>query len=253
MKPDKTMKPVKHDRRGFLQAAGAVAATFVLGNLPFTAHAQTGAAAKMKIGIIGSGRVGSAVGGAWVKAGHEVMFSSLDLEADKKLAASLGPNARAGTPREAAAFGTVLLVSVPYKALPSVGKDLADLIKGKIIIDTSNPIVARDGDMAVAAREKGAGLASMEFLPGARIVRAFNAIGAARMAAAASASERVGMPIAGDDQAAIATASSLIRDVGYEPVLVGTLAAMGKHLIPGTPLGGERSPEEVRKVAATLK
>ena len=61
------------------------------------------------------------------------------------------------------------------------------------------------------------------------------------------------MPIAGDDQNAIATASALIRDVGYEPVLVGTLAAMGKHLIPGTPLAGERSPDDVRKVAATLK
>jgi predicted dinucleotide-binding enzyme len=240
------------NRRHFMQTAGAAAASVALAGLPLSALAQTGGA-KMKIGIVGSGRVGSAVGSAWVKAGHEVMFSSLDLEQDKKLAASLGPNARAGTPREAAAFGTVLLVSVPYKALPSVGKDLADLIKGKIIIDTSNPIVGRDGDMAVAAREKGAGLASMEFLPGARIVRAFNAIGAARMAAAAGASERVGMPIAGDDANAIAVASGLIRDVGYEPVLVGTLATMGKHLIPGTPLAGERSPEEVRKVAATLK
>jgi predicted dinucleotide-binding enzyme len=250
MRSDNTVKPIFQNRRGFMQAAGAAAATIALGNLPFTAYAQTG---KMKIGVIGSGRVGSAVGGAWVKAGHEVMFSSLDLEADKKLAASLGGGAKAGTPREAAAFGTVLLVSVPYKALPSVGKDLADLIKGKIIIDTSNPIVARDGDMAVAAREKGAGLASMEFLPGARIVRAFNAIGAARMAEAAGKSERVGMPIAGDDQNAISVASALIRDVGYEPVLVGTLATMGKYLIPGTPLGGERSPDDVRKVAATLK
>jgi predicted dinucleotide-binding enzyme len=61
------------------------------------------------------------------------------------------------------------------------------------------------------------------------------------------------MPIAGDDQNAINVASALIRDVGYEPVLVGTLATMGKHLIPGTPLAGERSPDEVRKVAATLK
>ena len=248
MKSDDTLK---QNRREFLQLAGISVATLVLGNLPFAAQAQTGG--KMKIGIVGSGRVGSAIGGAWVKAGHEVMFSSLDLDADKKLAASLGPNARAGTSREAAAFGTVMLVSVPYKALPSVGKDLGDLIKGKIIIDTSNPIVARDGDMAVAAREKGAGLASTEFLPGARIVRAFNAIGAARMAEAASKSERVGMPIAGDDQNAITVASGLIRDVGYEPVLVGTLATMGKHLIPGTPLAGERSPDEVRKVAATLK
>jgi predicted dinucleotide-binding enzyme len=244
----------QQNRRAFLQAAGATAATVLIGNLPFAALAQTGAAAKMKIGIIGSGRVGGAIGGAWVRAGHEVMFSSLDLEADKKLAASLGGKASAGTTREAAAFGTVLLVAVPYTAMPALGRDLGELIKGKIIIDTSNPIVARDGDIAVAAREKGAGIASLEYLPGARIVRAFNAIGYAKMAeAAGKGGDKVGMPIAGDDANAISIASGLVRDVGYEPVLVGTLAAMGKYLVPGTPLGGERSPEEVRKVAATLK
>jgi hypothetical protein len=73
------------------------------------------------------------------------------------------------------------------------------------------------------------------------------------MATAHANSERIGMPIAGDDSNAISVASALVRDVGYEPVLVGTLAGMGKFLIPGTPLGGERSPDEVRKVAATLK
>lgn len=239
-------------RRAFLLAATAALA---VGSVPTAVLAQYGASAgsKTKIGIVGSGRVGSAIGGAWVKAGHEVMFSSLDLETDKKLAASLGGGAKAGTPREAAAFGTVLVISVPYRALPSVGKDLGDLLKGKIVIDTSNPIVARDGDMAVAAREKGAGISSQEFLPGARIVRAFNAIGAARMAEAANKKENIGMPIAGDDKAAIDAVAALVRDVGYEPVLVGNLATMGKHLIPGTPLGGERSPDEVRKVAATLK
>ena len=249
----RTLNTQQQNRRAFLQAAGVIVAAALAGNLPFAALAQTGASAKMKIGTLGSGRVGSAIGAAWVKAGHEVMFSSLDLEADRKLAASLGAGARAGTPREAAAFGDVLLVSVPYTALPGLGRDLGDLIKGKIVIDTSNPIVARDGDMAVAARAKGAGIASMEFLPGARIVRAFNAIGAARMAEAASKSERVGMPIAGDDPNAISVASALVRDAGYEPVLVGTLAAMGKYLVPGTPLAGERSPEEIRKVAAALK
>ena len=247
------MKSITYTNTGRRALLRAAAAGLAMASLPFAARAQTAAGAKMKIGIVGSGRVGGAVGGAWVKAGHEVMFSSLNLEDDKKLAASLGGGARAGTPREAAAFGTVLLISVPYKALPSVGKDLGDLIKGKIIIDTSNPIVARDGDMAVAAREKGAGLASMEFLPGARIVRAFNAVGFSRMAEAANRSERMGMPIAGDDQSAIAVASGLIRDVGYEPVLVGPLATMGKYLIPGTPLAGERPAEEIRKIAATLK
>lgn len=245
----KSITYINTERRALLRAAAAGVA---LASLPFAARAQT-AGAKMKIGIVGSGRVGGAVGGAWVKAGHEVMFSSLNLEDDKKLAASLGGGARAGTPRESAAFGTVVLISVPYRALPSVGKDLGDLIKGKIIIDTSNPIVARDGDMAVAAREKGAGVASMEFLPGARIVRAFNAVGFARMAEAANKSERTGMPIAGDDQNAITVASALVRDVGYEPVLVGPLATMGKYLIPGTPLAGERPAEDIRKIAATLK
>ena len=142
--------PARPTRRVFLQAAAASA---LMGSLPFAALAQ-GTSPKLKIGTIGSGRVGSALGGAWIRAGHEVMFSSLDLEADKKLAASLGPNARAGTTREAVTFGSVLLVSVPYTALPAIGKDLGDLLKGKIVIDTSNPIVARDGAMAVAAREK---------------------------------------------------------------------------------------------------
>jgi hypothetical protein len=179
------------------------------------------------------------------------MFSSLDLEHDKALAASIGPNARAGTPREAAAFGEVVLISVPYHALPQVGKDLGDLIKGKVVIDTCNPFPERDGEIGVWAREKGAGLASAELLPGARIVRAFNAVGYARMGQAAQREPRAGMPIAGDDQKAIAVASGLIRDIGYEPVLIGPLA-MGKHLVPRTPLAGERSPEEIRKIAATL-
>lgn len=242
----------KQNRRRFLQAAGAAAATFALGGLPFAARAASDATGKTKIGIVGSGRIGGTLGGLWVKAGHEVMFSSLDLEHDKALAASLGPNARAGTSREAAAFGDVLLMAVPYRALPQLGKDLADLIKGKVVIDATNPIVARDGDIATWAREKGAGLASAELLPGARIVRAFNAVGAARLPAIAQRQgERTGMPIAGDDANAIAVASRLVREVGFEPVLIGPLA-MGKHLIPGTPLAGERSPEQIRKIVATL-
>ena len=250
------MKPnaaTRQCRRGFLKAAGAAAVTLAVGGLPMAVRAASATAGKMKIGVVGSGRVGGTVGGLWVKAGHEVMFSSLDLEADKKLAASLGPNARAGTPREAAAFGDVLLISVPYSALPQVGRDLADLIKGKIVIDTCNPIVARDGEIAVAAREKGAGLASAELLPGARIVRAFNAIGYARMGEAAKSAQRVGMPIAGDDAKALEIASELVRKVGYEPVVVGSLATMGKYLIPGTPLGGEHTPAEIRQIVSTLK
>lgn len=210
------------------------------------------AQAKVKIGIIGSGNVGGAIGAAWVKAGHEVMFSSRTLEDDRALAKKLGRGARAGTPREAAAFGDVVMVSVPYRALPEIGKDLARELKGKVVIDTCNPFPGRDGDIATWAREKGAGLASAELLPGARLVRAFNAIGAARMGAAHENPGKVGMPIAGDDAQAVAIASRLIRDMGYEPVLIGGLA-MGRHLVPGTALSGERTPEEIRRIAATLK
>lgn len=233
-----------HRRRLLIVAGAAVAAAA----LPFSAHA----AEKLKIGIIGSGNVGSALGAVWVKAGHDVMFSSRHLEHDQSLAASLGDGARAGTPREAAAFGDVLIVSVPYGALPDVGKDLADLIKGKLVIDTCNPFPQRDGEIANWAREKGAGLAAAELLPGARIVRAFNAIGAASMGSAYQEPGRIGMPIAGDDSHAVEVASRLIREIGYEPVLIGGLA-MGKHLMPGTALAGERSAEEVRRIAAGLQ
>ena len=243
---------VKRNRREFLVVAGAAATVAALGGLPFTARAAGDSTKKMKIGIIGSGRIGGTLGGLWVNAGHEVMFSSLDLEHDKALAARLGPNARAGTPREAAAFGDVLLMAVPYSALPQLGRDLADLIKGKVVIDACNPFPSRDGEIATWAREKGAGLASAELLPGARVVRAFNAIGSARLPEIAKRrGERTGMPIAGDDASAVAVASRLIRDIGFEPVMIGSLAK-GKYLIPGTPLAGEHTPEQIRQIAATL-
>jgi len=60
------------------------------------------------------------------------------------------------------------------------------------------------------------------------------------------------MPIAGDDKKAIDTAARLIKEIGFEPVLVGSLAGAGQYLMPGTPLAGEHSPEEIRKIAATL-
>ena len=249
----KTNDGMKTSRREFLRAAGTAAAAVTLGPLPYAARDARGADAGLKIGIVGSGRMGGTLGELWLKAGHEVMFSSLDLEHDKALAARLGGKARAGTTREAAAFGEVLFIAVPYAALPQVGRDLGDLIKGKVVLDTSNPILGRDGDVAAWAREKGAGLASAELLPGARLVRTFNAVGYARLPGAAQRQgERTGMPMAGNDAPAIAVVSRLVREIGFEPVVIGPLA-MGKYLIPGTPLAGEHAPEKLRQIAATLK
>jgi 8-hydroxy-5-deazaflavin:NADPH oxidoreductase len=243
---------MRRDRRRFLKAVGASAVVLAPCFLARPIGAGAAGTRKRQIGIVGSGKVGGTLGGVWVNAGHEVMFSSRHIENDRALAARLGRGARAGTPREAAAFGEVLMISVPYHALPGVGRELRDLLVGKVVIDTNNPFVHRDGEMANWAREKGAGLASAELLPGARIVRAFNAVGYARMGAAHEQPGRFGMPIASDDEAAVAIVSPLIRDIGYEPVLIGGLES-GRHLMPGTPLAGERAPEEVRRIAATLE
>jgi predicted dinucleotide-binding enzyme len=231
---------------------GAVGATALLGGLPFAAPVVFAQNTKPKIGLIGSGNVGSALGRSWARAGYDVMFSSRNLDNNRALAAEVGSRARAGTVQEAAAFGDVVLLAVPYGALPALGATLGDALRGKVVLDASNPFPDRDGEIATEAREKGAGLMSAELLPGARIVRAFNAIGAARMGSAWEEPGRIGMPIASDDSEAIEIASQLIRDLGYEPVLVGGLA-MGRYLLPGTPLSGEHTPDEIRTIASSLE
>lgn len=241
MKTDDTMQ---RNRRRILQSA---AASLVLCALPPAARAAD-ARKGLRIGVIGSGRVGGTVGALWVKAGHEVMFSSLDIEHDRKLAASIGSGTRAGTPKEAAAFGEVLFFAVPYAALPGLGRDLAAEIKGKIVLDASNPIPARDGDMAKDALAKGTGVASPQFLPGARIVRAYNEVGYARMRDEAHrAGERLAIPLAGDDAQAVKTAVRLVRDAGHEPVVVGGLAR-AREFDYGTPVFGKpMTATELRK------
>ena len=232
-----TKASMNQNRRGFLLAGGAAFAGLSLAGLLQAAHAEE--ASRPKIGIIGSGRIGGTLGGLWLKAGHEVMFSSLDLEHDKALAARLGSKASAGTPREAAAFGEVLLISVPYAALPQLGKDLGDSIKGKVVLDTCNPIPARDGDMAIEAKARGTGIASPELLPGARLVRAFNSVGYALLQNEAHrAGERVAIPLAGDDAEALATAVRLVQEAGFEAVVVGSLAR-AKEFDPGTAVFGK--------------
>jgi 8-hydroxy-5-deazaflavin:NADPH oxidoreductase len=237
-------------RRNVLRLAAAAG---VLASLPRRVRAQP--AASLKIATIGAGREGGALGTAFVKAGHPVMFSSRKPEDLKDLVAGLGPLAKAGTVADAVAFGDVILVVVPYTAMQQIGHDYgAALAKKQLVIDVSNPIERRDGAETMAWVEKagGAGLATASVMPGAKLVRAFNAIGYMKVGEDAHKNPPVGVPIAGDDKDAIALAESLIRQIGFEPVLVGGLA-MGKYLVPRTPLGGEHSPDEIRKIAAGLK
>ena len=207
--------------RQWLLRAAILALTSVVAPL----HAAPAASGSVKIGIIGSGHIGGTLAALWAKSGYELMISSRHPGELKTLAHSLGPKVQVGTPRAAAAFGDVVVISVPYAATPQIGRDLAHELAGKVVIDTGNPYPNRDGEMAVEARRKGTGVASAEFLPGTRLVRAFNAISAKDLASQAHrAGEPIGIPIAGDDAKALAIASRLVRDAGFEPVVVGGLA-----------------------------
>jgi 8-hydroxy-5-deazaflavin:NADPH oxidoreductase len=244
-----------HARRDFLRIAGSALAGLAVAARPHVAVAQT-AGSPLKIGMVGAGREGSALGALFVKAGHPVMLSSRHPEQLKDLAAGLGPLAQAGTIEQAIAFGDVVAIVIPYGAIQEVGKAHAGALAKKVLVmDVSNPIARRDGEDLVKSvnDQGGAGLVTAKWLPGAPIVRAFNAIGSRRLAEIAHRpGDPVGMPIAGDDPKAIAVAERLIREIGFEPVLVGGLA-MGRHLVPGMPLAGEHTPAEIRQIAGTLR
>jgi predicted dinucleotide-binding enzyme len=190
----------------------------------------------MRIGIIGSGRQGGAVGLQLAKAGHQILFSSRNPDNLKDLVAKAGPNARAGTPAEAAKFGDVILIAVPYGELPNVGRDHGVLLKGKVVVDCGNPRADRDGPMAKDALSKGTGIASAEYLPGARLVRAFNALSFVQVEREAHrAGEKLGIPVAGDDKAAVDIVARLVQDAGFDPVIVGGLAR-AREFDAGTPV-----------------
>lgn len=242
-------------RRAFLYRAAGAFVPGVVAASPFAVFAQTAGSSPLKIGTIGAGHEGGALGTLFAKQGHPVMFSSRNPEQLKELVASAGPTAQVGTVEQAVAFGDVVLLVVPYTAVGQIGRDYGKALAAKpLVIDVSNPIAQRDGDEIVkwVDQQGGAGLATAKLLPGAHIVRAFNAIGSGRLAQDAHRpGAPVGVPIAGDDPNAVALATSLIRELGFGPVLVGGLA-MGKYLVPGTPLGGEHTPDEIRQITMTL-
>jgi len=244
---------MKTMRQTVFEMVLAVAAAVMLAQAGLAEAQATGS--PLKIGIVGAGREGGALGTLFVKAGHPVTFSSRHPEDLKGLVTGLGPLAQAGTVEEAIAFGDVVVIVIPYTAMEQIGKAHASALAKKVlVIDVSNPIARRDGEEFVKSvgEQGGAGLVTAKLLPGSHIVRAFNAIGSGRLAELAHrAGEPVGVPIAGDDPEAIAVAQSLIREIGFEPVLVGGLA-MGRHLVPGTPLAGEHTPAEIRQIAGSL-
>lgn len=240
--------PPDRRRRVLIFAAMATAA---LAALPRVA---IGASDGFRIGIIGTGRIGGALAELWAKAGHELLISSRHPDDLRPLAARLGANVRVGTPREAAEFGDVVLIAVPYGALPQVGRDYAGLMARKVVLETGNPRRERDGPMATPALERGTGVASAEYLPGVRLVRAFTSVPYLALRSEAHRSgERVGVPLAADDHDALAVAARLVEDAGFEPVPVGGLARARDFDVGSPVFGRALTARELRQALGVAR
>jgi len=212
---------VDTDRRALLHMGGVLALSAVF--QPVVLCAQ--GASPTRIGVIGSGHIGGTIGGLWIKKGHPVAFSSRHPDELKPLVAELGSLARAGTVAEAISFGDVLFIAVPYGAVPQIGKEYSAAMKGKVMLDACNAVSARDGAVADEVEQDGIGVTTQKYFPGVRIVRAFNTMSYMIFAREANRPDpRLAIPIAGDDPEAVQIAAGLVRDAGFDPVVVGKLA-----------------------------
>lgn len=232
-----------HRRR--LLVAGAL---FTLGNgFMAAAFAQNGA--KARIGVIGSGRLGGTVGALWVKSGHPVMFSSRHPDELKEMVGKLGPLASAGSVQQAIAFGDVILIAVPYAALPKIGDEHREALKGKVVLDACNAVASRDGaELRNEVDKNGIGVTSQKYLPGARVVRAFNTLSSGILAREANRPDpRLAIPIAGDDAHAVEVAAQVVRDAGFEPVVVGKLKDASRFQQGAPGYGQNVSAAELRR------
>lgn len=203
-----------------------------------------------RIGIIGSGHIGGNLGVMLAKAGYEVLLSSRHPERLKDLVKDAGPKACAGTVAEAAAFGEVIVLSLPLKAVPELDARVKETLKGKIVIDTSNPYPERDGEIAEEARKdpRGMGPFVAGLLPGSRIIRAFNTVYFEDLERTTTrAGEKIGVPIAGDDQEGLAAAVELVERIGLDPVVVGDLAASKRFDVGTAVYATGPSAREIRE------
>jgi predicted dinucleotide-binding enzyme len=177
----------------------------------------------MKIGIIGSGNVGSALGARWAKNGHTVTFSSREPNSDnmKKVIAEAGSNAKAATVAEAVSASDIILLATPSDASSDAINNAGDLT-GKILIDATNPVLPTLDALAFG-NTTSAGEQIAQAAPAAKVVKAFNTVGANIMADHVFEGHKVVMFYAGDDASAKQTVRALIEDLGFDPQDAGPL------------------------------
>ena len=186
------------------------------------AHPMPKTSKPMKIGVIGSGNIGGTIGELYAKAGHQVMYSDRD-PALAQAQSKRVPGTRAGTGEEVIAFADVVLIAVPFGAWPAVAKQYGAALKGKIVMDPTNPNAARDGELAKTALTKpSTGEMVAEFLPGVKIIRAYNTSSYANFAKEANRpAPRMGIPVAASDAATLALGVRLVNEAGFDAVPVG--------------------------------
>ena len=176
----------------------------------------------MKIGILGTGKMGQAFGRRLAEKGHEVFIGSRDPQKGKAIAASIGPNGKGGSNRQAAEFGEILFIAWPRSAVRELIRTLGPL-KDKILIDCTNPI--HEPEMTAASMDRSPTLteevARSDFQ--GKIVKAFNTISSRVMKNPDFGSQKVTVFCCGDDQAAKAIVMDLAEEIGFEPVDAGPL------------------------------
>jgi 8-hydroxy-5-deazaflavin:NADPH oxidoreductase len=208
----------------------------------------------MRIGIIGAGHIGGTLAKRFADAGHEVAVSnSRGPETLDGLVAQIGGSAQAMTAADAAQFGDLVVVSIPfgrYREVPTDG------VAGKVVVDTNNYYPQRDGHFDELDDDRTTSSEILQdHLPDAHVVKAFNAIGWTRLrdeGRPAGDADRIGIPISGDDEQAKRTVADLIDEIGFDAVDAGTLAEGGRKHQAGAPAytGGVRTAELRSLIAA---
>jgi predicted dinucleotide-binding enzyme len=191
----------------------------------------------MKIGVIGSGNIGSSVGRKLVALGHDVTISnSRGPQTLTGTATEIG--ATAGTVEEAIADADLVVLAVPVKAVPALP---LDKLAGTIIIDANNYYPARDGVIDdIELKRKTSARWTAEHAPGAHVVKVFNSIYFQHIldnGQPAGTGGRIALPVAADDASAKQTVSALVDAIGFDPVDGGTLDESWRQE-PGTPVYG---------------
>lgn len=188
----------------------------------------------MKIGIIGSGRIGGTLGLHLAEAGHEVTFSSRHPENLTDLVASAGNGSTAGTPQEAAAGAELLVFSPPWRTREEAAGAIDHSVANKIVIDTTNPYGKNGQILDLEPSTSSEEIAKL--LPGARVVKAFNTIYFEHLRARSrpDVDGPLTIFVAGDDPEAKQVVSDLIVQIGLAPVDTGSLSEGGRKQQPGS-------------------